>query len=184
MSLLDKFAPLRAVQAALGGSGTVPPVATPMDAVHSATEATIAGRRVLLAGTNNYLGLTFDAECRAAAIEAIQALGTGTTGSRMASGNYDGHRGLERALADAFGWPVGIVFSTGYQANLGVISALAGQDDFLIVDADSHASIHDASRLSAATTIRFRHNDAENLDRRLARLGEDARRALVVVESL
>lgn len=184
MSLLDKFAPLRALQAALGGAGAVPSVATPMDQVHSATEATIGGRRVLLAGTNNYLGLTFDERCQAAAIQAIESLGTGTTGSRMASGNYAGHRGLERALAEAFGWPAGIVFSTGYQANLGAISALAGADDFLIVDADSHASIHDATRLSAATTIRFRHNDPENLDRRLARLGGDAKRALVVVESL
>jgi 8-amino-7-oxononanoate synthase len=184
VTLLDKFAPLSALQAALGGNGAVPPVATPMDAVHSATEATIGGRRVLLAGTNNYLGLTFDADCRAAAIKAIETMGTGTTGSRMASGNYAGHRGLERALADAFGWPAAIVFSTGYQANLGAISALAGQDEFLIVDADSHASIHDACRLSSATTIRFRHNDPENLDRRLERLGPDARRALVVVESL
>lgn len=182
MSLFEKFAALRALQATLGGE--VPSVATPMDEIHSATEATIGGRRVLLAGTNNYLGLTFDAECRAAAIAAIETLGTGTTGSRMASGNYAGHRDLERALAEAFGWPAGIVFSTGYQANLGAISALAGQDDFLLVDADSHASIHDASRLSTAATIRFRHNDPEDLDRRLTRLGGDAKRALVVVESL
>ena len=184
MTLLDKFAPLRTLQAALGSHGSVPPVATPMDAVHSPTEATINGRRVLLAGTNNYLGLTFDAECRAAAIEAIEALGTGTTGSRMASGNYADHRGLERDLAEAFGWHTGIVFSTGYQANLGTISALAGADDYLLVDADSHASIHDATRLSAATTIRFRHNDPENLERRLERLGENAKRTLVVIESL
>lgn len=184
LSLLDKFAPLRSLQAALGTDSAVPPVATPMDHVHSPTEATIDGRRVLLAGTNNYLGLTFDAECRAAAIEAIQSLGTGTTGSRMASGNYADHRGLERAFAEAFGWPAGIVFSTGYQANLGAISALAGPEDYLLIDADSHASIHDAARLSAATTIRFRHNDADNLDRRLERLGADAKRALVVIESL
>lgn len=184
VSLFDKFAALRALQATLGGDGRVPSVATPMDEVHSATEATIDGRRVILAGTNNYLGLTFDAECRAAAIAAIEALGTGTTGSRMASGNYAGHRELERALADAFGWPAGIVFSTGYQANLGTLSALAGPDDFLLIDADSHASIHDACRLSAATTIRFRHNDPENLDRKLARLGNGAQRTLVVVESL
>ena len=184
LTLLDKFAPLRALRAALGGAGELPPVATPMDQVHSPTEATIGGRRVLLAGTNNYLGLTFDDSCREAAIEAIRSLGTGTTGSRMASGNYADHRGLERALADAFGWPAGIVFSTGYQANLGTVSALAGQDDYLLVDADSHASIHDACKLSAASTIRFRHNDPENLDRRLERLGEGARRTLVVVESL
>jgi 8-amino-7-oxononanoate synthase len=184
MSLLDKFAPLAELRGALAASGRVPSVATPMDEIHSATEGTIDGRRVLFAGTNNYLGLTFDAECRKAAIEAIETLGTGTTGSRMASGNYAGHRALEREFAEAFGWPSAIVFSTGYQANLGAISALAGQGEHLLIDADSHASIHDACRLSHATTIRFRHNDPENLDRRLERLGEEARRSLVVVESL
>jgi 8-amino-7-oxononanoate synthase len=184
MTLLSKFAPLAQLRDALTAGIRVPSIATPMDAVHSATEATIDGRRVLLAGTNNYLGLTFDPECRAAAIQAVQALGTGTTGSRMASGNYAGHRALEREFAAAFGWPSGIVFSTGYQANLGAISALAGPDEFLLVDADGHASIHDACRLSAATTIRFRHNDPENLARRLERLGEDAKRTLIVVESL
>lgn len=184
MSLLDKFATSRGLQASLAESSRTAPIATPMDDVHSATSATIDGRRVILAGTNNYLGLTFDAECRAAAIAAIEALGTGTTGSRMASGNYAGHRALEEALATAFGWPAAIIFSTGYQANLGALSALASEGDFLLVDADSHASIHDGCRLSHATTIRFRHNDPENLDRRLERLGEAARRTLIVVESL
>ena len=184
MSLFEKFAPQRALQAALAESGAVAPIATPMDAVHSATSATIGGRRLVLAGTNNYLGLTFDAECRAAAIAAIDGSGTGSTGSRMASGNYVGHRALERSLADAFEWPSCIVFSTGYQANLGALSGLVGNDEFLLVDADSHASIHDGCRLSNATTIRFRHNDPDDLDRRLRRLGADARRALVVVESL
>jgi 8-amino-7-oxononanoate synthase len=184
VSLLEKFGTMRALQAALGAAGRVSSVATPVDEVHSATEATIAGRRVILAGTNNYLGLTFDAGCRAAAIAAIEAQGTGTTGSRMASGNYAGHRALERALADAYGWPAAIVFSTGYQANLGMLAALAGAGDFLLVDADSHASIYDGCRLSAATTLRFRHNDPDNLERRLERLGGDARRALVVVEAL
>jgi 8-amino-7-oxononanoate synthase len=184
MSLLDKFAPLAELRGALAASGRVPSVATPMDEIHSATEGTIDGRRVLFAGTNNYLGLTFDPECQKAAIEAVEKLGTGTTGSRMASGNYAGHRALEREFAEAFGWPAAIVFSTGYQANLGAISALAGQGEHLLIDADSHASIHDACRLSLATTIRFRHNDPENLDRRLERLGEDAKRTLVVVESL
>jgi 8-amino-7-oxononanoate synthase len=184
MTLLAKFAPLAQLRDALAAGIRVPSIATPMDAVHSATEATIDGRRVLLAGTNNYLGLTFDPECRAAAIKAVETLGTGTTGSRMASGNYAGHRALEREFATAFGWPSGIVFSTGYQANLGAISALAGPEEFLLVDADGHASIHDACRLSSATTIRFRHNDPENLARRLERLGEDAKRTLIVVESL
>jgi len=184
MSLFDKFAPLAELRTALAARGRVPSVATPMDAVQSATTAIIDGRKVLLAGTNNYLGLTFAPETRAAAIKAIEQLGTGTTGSRMASGNYAGHRQLERAFADAFGWPAAIVFSTGYQANLGAISALAGAGEYLLVDADAHASIHDACRLSNATTIRFRHNDPENLARRLERLGADAKRTLVVVESL
>lgn len=184
MSLLDKFTVQRDLAASLAGSGQTAPIATPMDEVHSATSATINGHRVILAGTNNYLGLTYDADCRAAAISAIESLGTGTTGSRMASGNYAGHRALEHALASAFGWPTAIVFSTGYQANLGTLSALASEGDTLLVDADSHASIHDGCRLSQATTIRFRHNDPENLDRRLARLGEAAKRTLVVVESL
>ena len=151
MSLLDKFEPLRALQATLAQSAGVPAVATPMDAIHSAREATVQGRRLLLAGSNNYLGLTFDASCQAAAIAAIEACGTGSTGSRMASGNYEAHRDLERALAAAFGWPAGIVFSTGYQANLGTLSALGGSGDYLLVDSDSHASIHDGCRLSAAT---------------------------------
>ena len=184
MSLLDKFAVQRGLAASLAEGNLVAPIATPMDEVHSATSATINGRRVILAGTNNYLGLTYDAECRAAAIAAIESLGTGTTGSRMASGNYAGHRALEHALASAVGWPTAIVFSTGYQANLGTLSALAGEGDTLLVDADSHASIHDGCRLSHATTIRFRHNDPENLDRRLERLGAAASRTLIVVESL
>ena len=184
MSLLDKFSAQRALQADLARNSPVPPIATPMDQIRSATTATIQGRPVILAGTNNYLGLTYDADCRAAAVAAIESLGTGTTGSRMASGNYAGHRALEKALADAFGWPSCIVFSTGYQANLGALSVLAGEGEFMLVDADSHASIHDGCRMSNATTIRFRHNDPENLDRRLERLGADARRTLIVVESL
>lgn len=184
MSLFDKFDVQRELRANFAKRGRVAPVATPMDDVHSATSATIEGRKIVLAGTNNYLGLTFDSVCRAAAIAAIEAHGIGSTGSRMASGNYDGHRALERALADAFGWPAAMVFSTGYQANLGTLSALAGPGDFLLIDADSHASIHDGCRLSSATTIRFRHNDTADLDKRLARLGENARRTLVVVESL
>lgn len=183
MTLFDKFAKLAEARAGLGADG-VPPLATPIDDVLSASEGVIDGRRVILAGTNNYMGLTLDPDIVEAGRRALAHYGTGTTGSRMANGSYHLHRGLEQALADAWGWPSAIVFSTGYQANLGTISALAAQGDYLLLDSDSHASIYDGSRLSAAQTLVFRHNDPENLDRRLARLGSDAARALVVVEGL
>lgn len=183
MSLFDKFAPIAEARAGLAGLG-VAPVATPIDDIYSATEGLIDGRRVILAGTNNYLGLTLDADVIASARDAVDHFGTGTTGSRMANGSYAAHSALESDLAAAWGWPSAIVFSTGYQANLGAISALAGKDDYLLLDSDSHASIYDGARLGHAQTIVFRHNDPENLDRRLSRLGPDASRALVVVEGL
>lgn len=183
MSLFEKFQNLATARADLTRAA-VPALATPMDEIHSATEATIAGRRVILAGTNNYLGLTFHHEVIDAACAALRRHGTGTTGSRMANGSYAEHKELEAELARAWGWNSAIVFSTGYQANLGVIASLAGADDYLLIDADSHASIYDGSRLAAASTVAFRHNDPENLDRRLARLGDGSRRALVVLEGL
>jgi 8-amino-7-oxononanoate synthase len=157
---------------------------TPIEKMYSATEASIGGKRVLLAGTNNYLGLTFAPECIAAAHKAIDEEGTGTTGSRMANGNYDGHRALEREFAEFYNCKHAVVFSTGYQANLGTISGLAGPSDVLMIDAHCHASIYDGCRLSGAEVIRFRHNDAADLDKRLARLGERARSTLVIVEGI
>ncbi len=157
---------------------------TPIEKMYSATEASIGGKRVLLAGTNNYLGLTFAPECLAAAHKAIDEEGTGTTGSRMANGNYDGHRALEREFAEFYNCKHAVVFSTGYQANLGTISGLAGQGDVLMIDAHCHASIYDGCRLSGAEVIRFRHNDAADLDKRLARLGDRARSTLVIVEGI
>ncbi len=183
MSLFEKFRPLAQTRAGLGNSGPAP-IATPIDRVLSATRGIIDGQEVILAGTNNYLGLTFEPSVIEAASTALAELGTGTTGSRMANGSYADHRALESELAAAFGWPSAMVFSTGYQANLGVLSGLVSEGEYLLVDSDSHASIYDGCRLSQAQTIRFRHNDPENLDRRLARLGEDASKALVVVEGL
>jgi 8-amino-7-oxononanoate synthase len=183
MSLFDKFRALAAQEAQLAHLPVVP-VATPIDEVLSATRGMIAGREVVLAGTNNYLGLTFHPDVVAAAQEAVARHGTGTTGSRMASGSYASHRALERELACAYGWPATVMCSTGYQTNLAALSTLAGADDYLVIDADCHASIYDGCRLSQAETIRFRHNDPENLDRRLRRLGERANRALIVVEGL
>jgi len=183
MSLFDKFQTLAEARADLGACG-VAPVATPIDDIVSAAEGVIDGRRVILAGTNNYLGLTLDPTIVAAARDALEHFGTGTTGSRMANGSYQAHHALESELAAAFGWASAIVFSTGYQANLASISALAGKDDFLLLDSDSHASIYDGAKLGNAQTVVFRHNDPDNLDRRLSRLGENASRALIVVEGL
>ncbi len=182
MGLFDKFRAQQQAYNELQSEGP-PPLATPME-VLSATEALIDGRKVLLAGTNNYLGMTFQPRCQEAAIDAIRKYGTGTTGSRMANGTLNTHRQLEAEIADAFGWPSAMVFSTGYQANLGVLSTLAGPDDYLLVDADSHSSIYDGCRLGSASTIRFRHSDPDSLDARLRRLGDDASRALVVIEGL
>jgi len=183
MSLFDKFRPLAEARASLGDHD-IPPIATPIDDISSAAEGVIGGHPVILAGTNNYLGLTLDSEVVAAAREALEHFGTGTTGSRMANGSYRAHQALEREIAEAFGWPSAIVFSTGYQANLASISTLAGRDEPLLLDSDSHASIYDGARLGYAETVIFRHNDPDNLDRRLARLGERAKNALIVVEGL
>ena len=183
MALLDKLQPVAEQRSQLAAAG-LDPFATIIDEVLSPTEARIGGRRIILAGTNNYLGLTFDDACVAAARTALEREGTGTTGSRMANGSYAGHRALERELAAFYGLRDAIVFSTGYQANLGVIAGLAGPDDVVLLDADCHASIYDGCRLSGAEILRFRHNDVAGLDRRLNRLGERRDQALVIVEGL
>jgi len=183
MSLFDKFEALAQARAELGDN-TVPPVATPIDDILCAAEGVIGNRRVILAGTNNYLGLTLNPEIVGAARDALEHFGTGTTGSRMANGSYSAHQALERQFAHAYGWASALVFSTGYQANLASISSLAGRDDFLLLDSDSHASIYDGAKLGDAQTLIFRHNDPDNLDRRLRRLGEHAKRALIVIEGL
>ncbi|MCS4503131.1 8-amino-7-oxononanoate synthase [wastewater metagenome] len=183
MALLDKFDTLRREREALLSTG-IDPFDTPIESVLSPTEARIDGRRVILAGTNNYLGLTFEPECVSAAETALREHGTGTTGSRMANGSYDGHRLLEEELADFYGKAHGMVFSTGYQANLGMLSSLAGPGDVILIDADCHASIYDGCRLSGADMVRFRHNDTASLEKRLKRLGERASRTLIVVEGL
>lgn len=183
MSLFEKFEPIAAARRALAESG-VESINVVMEQVLSPTEAMINGRRTILAGTNNYLGLTFHPDCVEAACRALRSEGTGTTGSRAANGNYKGHVALERELADFFGVRSVIVFSTGYVANLGMIATLTGPGDVLLIDADSHASIYDGCRLSGAEIIRFRHNDAADLDKRLRRLGERAARTVIIVEGI
>ena len=141
MSLFDKLQNITTARQMFADKGITSNVV--MEKVISSTEAIINGRRMILAGTNNYMGLTFDPDCIEAASEATRKLGTGTTGSRMANGNYSGHVELERELADFYGCSYGVVFSTGYIANLGMLSSLTGPSDVLLIDADSHASIYD-----------------------------------------
>ena len=182
MSLFDKLQQITAARQTLADRGITSNVV--MEKVLSSTEAVINGRRMILAGTNNYMGLTFDPDCIEAAKQAADKLGTGTTGSRMANGTYSGHVQLERQLADFFGCSYGVVFSTGYIANLGMLASLTAPGDVLMIDADSHASIYDGCRLSGAEIIRFRHNDPGDLAKRLKRLGDRAANTLIVVEGI
>ncbi len=183
MDILDKYDLIAKRHSGLLEVGN-DPFAVRMERVLSATEALVDGRRTILAGTNNYLGLTFDPECIAAGVEAMQSQGTGTTGSRIANGTYAMHRDLEQAIARFLERRHAIVFSTGYQANLGMLAGLAGPHDVIYMDADSHSSIYDGVRLSGAKIIRFRHNDAADLDRRLARAEDDGACKLIVVEGI
>lgn len=183
MHLMERFQPLLELYRTVRATGS-DPLGVILERTISPTEAIINGRPTILAGTNNYLGLTRDPECIEAAVQALRLEGTGTTGSRIANGTYPYHRHLEQELADFFGRAKALVFSTGYQANLGTISALAGQHDFVLIDRDCHASIYDACRLSLASTIRFTHNDPDSLKRRLAALNDRRGVKLVVVEGI
>lgn len=183
-SLFDKYAPLKSrvdMMMKIGQDA----LGVQFDDIIDAKRGRIGNREILLAGTNNYLGLTFDEDCVAAAKKAIDDHGTGTTGSRVANGSYAEHIDLEKALAEHFGMPSCVVFTTGYQTNLSAISALAGDKDVIFMDADAHACIIDGTRLTGASTIRFRHNSPEDLDKRLRRQGEiDGGHALVVIEGM
>lgn len=183
MGLFDRHAPLLNFYRGIQASGA-DPIGVTMERVLSPTEAIINGRRTLLVGTNNYFGLTFEPACIDAAVEATKAEGTGTTGSRILNGSYTDHRDLERELADFYDMKHCMVFTTGYQANLGLISALVGEGDYLVIDADSHASIYDACKQTQATIIRFKHNDPASLEARLRRLDKEPGNKLVVVEGI
>jgi len=183
MSLFDKFQPIIDIRAELQQLGIMPFGAV-TEKLLSATEGIVNGHQVILAGTNNYLGLTFDPACIAAAKTAIDEQGTGTTGSRMANGTFAEHLQLEQELAQFFDRRHAIVFSTGYAATMGMASTLAGPGDVIVLDADSHASLYDGVRLSGADIIRFRHNDVADLEKRLRRLGDRTANTLIIVEGI
>ncbi|WP_210374073.1 aminotransferase class I/II-fold pyridoxal phosphate-dependent enzyme [Rhodothermus bifroesti] len=133
------------------------------------TRAIINGREVIMAGSNNYLGLTSDPRVKEAAIEAIRKYGTGCTGSRFLNGTLDLHLELEARLARFMGREACILFSTGYMTNMGVIQALTSKNDIIFSDKDNHASIVAGTQVSLATTVRYRHNDLNHLRRLLER---------------
>jgi 8-amino-7-oxononanoate synthase len=154
------------------------------DQMISPTRAMVNGREIILAGTNNYMGITFDERCIAAGQKALTEFGTGTTGSRIANGSFALHTDLEKEIAKFLNMKHCIVFTTGYQANLGMLSGLAGPKDTIYLDADSHSSIYDGCTLSGAKLVRFRHNDAADLDKRMARDENKEGGKLVVLEGI
>jgi 8-amino-7-oxononanoate synthase len=147
------------------------------------TEVVYRGHRLIMCGSNNYLGLTTHPKVREAACRAVERYGTSCTGSRFLNGTLEMHETLECELAQWVGKEAALVFSTGMQVNLGTVSALVGRGDYVILDKDDHASIVDGARLSSGDIQRFRHNDIEHFERVLASLPENAGK-LVVVDGL
>ncbi|MCY7397379.1 MAG: aminotransferase class I/II-fold pyridoxal phosphate-dependent enzyme [Sphingomonas bacterium] len=181
--LFSKFDPLIAQREALLSTGMTDPFNLVMERVESPTVAICNGQRTILLGTYNYMGMTFDPDVIAAGKEALDDYGSGTTGSRVLNGTYAGHKACEEALKTFYAMDHAMVFATGYQANLGIISTLAGKDDYIILDIDSHASIYDGCALGNANIVPFRHNDVAALEKRLARVPEGAGK-LVVLEGV
>jgi len=144
------------------------------------SEVTVGDHRLIMIGSNNYLGLTTHPKVRQAAIEATERYGTSCTGSRFLNGTLELHLELERRLAEYVGTEAALVFSTGYQTNVGTISSLVGRGDYVITDKDDHASIVDGCRLAFGEMRRFGHNDLAHLERVLEGLPEDAGKLVVV----
>jgi 8-amino-7-oxononanoate synthase len=144
------------------------------------TEVTIDGRRIIMIGSNNYMGLTSDPRTIKAAKDALDQYGTGCSGSRFLNGTLVLHEQLENELAEFFHKEAALTWSTGFQTNLGIISTIVGWHDYVINDAENHASIVDACKLSfAKKSIKYKHNDMADLEETLARLPEDAGKLVV-----
>ena len=183
VDLLAKFDPIIQTREALLAAGVEDPFNLVMEQVLSPTRAICNGRDTILLGTYNYMGMTFDPDVIAAGKAAMEDFGAGTTGSRVLNGTFRDHRDVEAALREFYAMDHAMVFSTGYQANLGIISTLAGKGDYIILDIDSHASIYDGCAMGNAEIVPFRHNDVEALEKRLKRIPEGAGK-LVVLEGV
>ncbi len=143
------------------------------------TTVIMEGKRRIMLGSNNYLGLTVHPEVKEASIRATEEYGTGCSGSRFLNGTLKLHLELEEALAAYIGKEACMTFSTGFQSNLGIISAIAGRNDYILCDRENHASIYDACRLSYANLIRYQHNNMEDLEKQLAKLPAEAGKLIV-----
>lgn len=145
------------------------------------TEVMMEGKRTLMFGSNNYLGLTSDPRVKEAAIKAIEKYGTGCSGSRFLNGTLDIHIELEEALAAFLQQEAALVFSTGYQSNLAIISSLVGRNDYILSDALNHASIIDGTRLAIGKTLKYKHNDMEDLQRLLEKCATEESAGMLIV---
>ncbi|PNU03995.1 serine palmitoyltransferase [Novosphingobium guangzhouense] len=181
--LFSKFDPLIKMRSDLLATGVTDPFGLVMERVISPTVAMCNGRETILLGTYNYMGMTFDPDVIAAGKQALDDFGSGTTGSRVLNGTYAGHKAVEEALCDFYDMKHAMVFSTGYQANLGIISTIAGKGDYIVLDIDSHASIWDGCKMGDAEVVPFKHNDIEAMEKRLKRIPEGAGK-LVVLEGV
>lgn len=144
------------------------------------TEVIVGGRKLIMAGSNNYLGLTNHPKVKEAAIKAVEKYGSGCAGSRFLNGNLDIHDELEEKLAAFFRQEAAVIFATGYQTNLGTISSLMGRNDVIILDKFDHASIIDGCRLSFGKVRKFRHNDMQDLERVLSSASDTAGKLIIV----
>ncbi|HXK74863.1 MAG TPA: aminotransferase class I/II-fold pyridoxal phosphate-dependent enzyme [Bacteroidaceae bacterium] len=144
------------------------------------TEVVMSGRKVLMFGSNSYLGLTNHPEVIQAAVDATKKYGTGCAGSRFLNGTLDLHLELEKELAEFVGKEDAIIYSTGFQVNLGVVSCLTGREDYIICDELDHASIVEGRRLSFSTQLRFKHNDMQSLEKVLQKCKPDSVKLIVV----
>ncbi len=142
-------------------------------------EVMMEGKRRIMLGSNNYLGLTTHPEIIEAGIKALERFGTGCSGSRFLNGTLTMHLELEEALARFLRKEACVTFSTGFQSNLGIISAIAGMNDYVLCDRENHASIYDGCKLSFGKMIRYRHNDMKDLESKLGRIPDDAGRLIV-----
>lgn len=181
--LFSKFDPLIQQREGLLATGVKDPFSLVMEKVESPTVAICNGKRTILLGTYNYMGMTFDPDVIAAGKKALDEFGSGTTGSRVLNGTYQGHKECEEALKEFYGMDHAMVFSTGYQANLGIISTIAGKGDYVVLDIDSHASIWDGCAMGNAEIVPFKHNDIDAMEKRLRRIPEGAGK-LVVLEGV